>query len=489
MLSILSGNQVKELDAGHIALRGLSSSALMEHAASAFVDWWKQKDFDRNLPVYIFCGAGNNGGDGFAIARLLYQSGFQITVFSCFPNSGKMSTDASSNFKLLPEAIVIKSWRELDSSGGGVLIDAFLGVGFKGTLRAEAGEIVNKINSFPGTVVSVDIPSGLPSDEMLEGPCVEADCTVTFAFPKLSLLFPEHGRVTGELVLADIGIEDAEYDAFDSSYFFLREKDIAGFHRKFHRFSHKGDFGKILLLAGSRGKMGAATLSCRAALRTGSGLVTALIPAEERQIFQIAVPEAMCRFSLPADLSAFDALGIGPGIGLEDKSELLKVLFEKYRSPIVLDADAITLLGQNPDLVSLVPKGSILTPHLVEFDRILGKSENHLDRLKRSSEFCQKWNLNLLIKGANSVICLADGRQIFNSSGTQFMATAGAGDVLTGMLTSFLGQGYSPEQALICGVFQHGLAGEIAGERRRRGTIASDIIDAIPDTFVRLNIS
>lgn len=488
MLRIPSGSQVKELDAGHIARRGISSLTLMERAALAFVDWWRRKDTDRDLPVCIFCGAGNNGGDGFAIARLLYQSGFQITVFKCFPDSGKMSPDAASNFKLLPEAIGVKSWRELDSNVGGVLIDAFLGVGFKGTLRAEAGEIVKKINSFPGTVVSVDIPSGLPSDEMLEGLSVEADYTVTFAFPKLSLLFPEHSRVTGELVLADIGIEDAEYDAFGGSYFFLREKDIASFHRTFHRFSHKGDFGKILLLAGSRGKMGAATLSCRAALRTGSGLVTALIPEEERQIFQIAVPEAMCRFSLPADLSGFDALGIGPGIGLEDKPELLKVLFEKYRSPLVLDADAITLLGQNPDLVSLVPKGSILTPHLVEFDRIFGKSENHLDRLKKSAEFCQKWNLNLLIKGANSVICLADGRQIFNSSGTQFMATAGAGDVLTGMLTSFLGQGYSPEQALICGVFQHGLAGEIAGKRRRRGTIASDIIDAIPDTFVQLDI-
>ena len=489
MLKILSGNHVKELDAAHIALRGISSLALMERAAFAFVDWWKAKNFDRNLPICIFCGAGNNGGDGFAIARLLHQAGFKITVFNCFFDWDKMSPDASSNFKLLPEAIVVKSWREFDFSARGVLIDAFLGVGFKGALRAEAEEIVDKINSFPGTVVSVDIPSGLPSDEMLEGSSVEADYTVTFAFPKLSLLFPEHGRVTGELVLADIGIEDAEYDAFDSPYFFLKEKDIEGFHRKFHRFSHKGDFGKILLLAGSRGKMGAATLSCTAALRTGSGLVTALIPAEERQIFQIAVQEAMCRFSLPADLLGFDALGIGPGIGLENKSELLKVLFEKYRNPVVLDADAITLLAQNPDLVSLVPKGSILTPHLVEFDRILGKSEDHLDRLKKSSEFCQKWSLNLLIKGANSVICLADGRQIFNSSGTQFMATAGAGDVLTGILTSFLGQGYSPEQALICGVFQHGLAGEIAGKKKRRGTIASDIIDAIPDTFVQLDIS
>lgn len=235
--------------------------------------------------------------------------------------------------------------------------------------------------------------------------------------------------------------------------------------------------------------MGAAILSCRAALRTGSGLVTALIPEEERQIFQVALPEAMCRFSFPEDLSGFDAVGVGPGIGVERGSEILAMLFGKYRKPVVLDADAITLLAQNPDLISLVPKGSILTPHLGEFDRIFGRTESHKERLAKAFEFCKKWGLNLLVKGANSVICLADGRQIFNSSGTQFLATAGSGDVLTGMLTSFLGQGYSPEQAMICGAYQHGLAGEIAGRKNRRGTIASDIIEAIPDTFVQLDIS
>lgn len=489
MLKIISGNEVKNLDAAHCALAGISGLQLMEKAASAFVAWWKQKRFDRDVPVYIFCGAGNNGGDGLAIARMLYQSGFRVSVFRCFSDSGKMSADASSIFKMLPEAIAIKSWRELDTKAEGVLIDAFLGVGFQGPLRGEAIEVIQVINSFQGTVVSVDMPSGLPSDVMLGGAAVEADYTVTFAFPKLSLLFPEHGSVTGELVLIDIGFDDNELDAFDSPYFFLREKDIAAFHRKFHRFSHKGDFGKILLLAGSPGKMGAATLSCTAALRTGSGLVTALIPEEERQIFQISVPEAMCKFSLPEDLLGFDALGIGPGIGLENKSEFLKTVFEKYRNPIVLDADGITLLAQNPDLISLVPKGSILTPHLVEFDRLLGKSADHIDRLGKAAEFCRKWGLNLLIKGANSVMCFADGRQIFNSSGTQFMATAGSGDVLTGMLTSFLGQGYSPEQAMICGVYQHGAAGEIAGKNKRRGTIARDIIEAIPETFVRLGIS
>jgi hydroxyethylthiazole kinase-like uncharacterized protein yjeF len=489
MLKILSGNQVKELDAAHTLTKGISSWELMERAALAFVHWWKGQSFETGLPVFIFCGAGNNGGDGFAIARLLYDLGFRVTVLSCFAESSAMSPDASKNFDLLPEGVEVKSWNEFDTGLTGVVIDAFLGVGFKGALRTEATAVIQAINTFSGTVISVDIPSGLPADDLLPGPCVEADYTLTFAFPKLSLLFPEHGPFTGEVILLDIGITDEEYRDFSSPYSFLREKDLPIYHRKFHRFSHKGDFGKVLFFAGSKGKMGAAVLATTAALRTGSGLVTALIPEEERQTLQTAIPEAMCRFSHSDDLAGFDAIGLGPGIGLEGSAERMEYLLRSYSRPIVIDADAITLLAQHPELVSLVPKGSILTPHLAEFDRILGKTENHKQRLAKASEFCQKWGLNLLIKGANSVICLADGRQLFNSTGTQFMATAGSGDVLTGMLTSFLGQGYSPEQAMVCGVYQHGLAGEIAGKSKRRGTIASDIIEAIPETFVKLDIS
>lgn len=489
MLKILSGNQVKALDAAHVKLKRISSLNLMERAAVGFIDWWKSKNFDKNSPIYVFCGAGNNGGDGFAIARLLYQSGFHIQLYKCFGDATRLSPDASINFKLLPEEIRLKSWQEFDFANGGILIDCFIGVGFQGALRTEAQEIISSINSFQGKVISVDIPSGLPSDDMLEGVSVKADHTVTFAFPKLSLLFPEHGHYTGDLVLVDIGIGEEEYLPFESPYFFLRNKDISGFHRKHSRFSHKGDFGKVLIAAGSVGKMGAAILSVKSSLRTGSGLVNALIPESERHIIQISVSEVMCLFDLPKDLTGFDAIGIGPGIGFEKKVELLKSLFEGYRKPMVLDADAITLLGEHPELLSLIPKGSILTPHLKEFDRILGKTVNHKVRLQKAADFCKKWNLNLLIKGANSVICLADGRQIFNSSGTSYMATGGSGDVLTGMITSFLGQGYSPEAAMICGVYQHGLAGEIAGKGKRRGTIASDIIDAIPETFVRLDIS
>ncbi|MFN3996947.1 NAD(P)H-hydrate dehydratase [Algoriphagus sp.] len=489
MLKILSGQQVKQLDSAHIQKAGISSLELMERAALGFVNWWKGIEFDKQEPVFIFCGAGNNGGDGFAIGRLLHKSGYKVSVFKCFADSTKLSEDAEWNFKLLSDGIEIKDWKDFNPKIRGILIDAFLGVGLFGDLRPEAIEIIQKINAFQGKVISVDIPSGLPSDDVLTGICVEADCTVTFAFPKLSLLFPEHASMTGDLVLVDIGIKEDEYLCFDSSFFFLQKHDIPGHHKEFHRFSHKGDFGKVLLISGSEGKMGAAILACKAALRTGSGLVSALMPKSERQIIQISVPEAMCLFDLPEDLSSFDALGIGPGLGLEGKVELLKPILQKFQKPLVLDADAITILGQNPDLISLIPKGSILTPHLKEFDRLLGNTSNHKERLVKAADFCKKRELNIVIKGANSVICLADGRQIFNSSGTHYMATGGSGDVLTGMITSFLGQGYSPENAMVCGVYHHGLAGEIASKTKWRGTIASDIIDAIPQTFIDLDIS
>lgn len=489
MLKILSGDQVKNLDSIHVQKQQISSLELMERAALAFVKWWMEGKFEKVLPVFIFCGAGNNGGDGFAIARILFEAGFEVKVFTCFSDLSSLSLDANENFKRLPKSISIHNWKEFDSNSCGILIDCFLGVGLKGDLRSDALPVINRINQFGGKVVSVDIPSGLPSEDLLKGLCVKSNYTVTFAFPKLSLLLPEHADVTGELVLVDIDIADAEYDSFESPYYFLRENDVPSFHRKFHRFSHKGDFGKVLLVAGSVGKMGAAILSSKASLRTGSGLVTVLTPSSERQILQISVPEAMVTFNLSQHLVGFDAIGIGPGLGVKENVELVRTVFSRFQKPIVIDADAITILAENPDLLSLIPKGSILTPHLKEFDRLMGKSSDHLNRLRKASDFCAKWELNLVIKGANSVICLADRRQIFNSSGSQYMATGGSGDVLTGMIASFLGQGYSPEQAMICGVFQHGLAGEIAGEIKRRGMIASDLIEAIPETFVHLDIS
>lgn len=488
MLRIIKGSEVATLDELTVVHQRISSFELMERAALSFVNWFTNQAMSKSSRVAIFFGPGNNGGDGLAIGRLLHKHGYSIHLFSCFESNSGLSSDCQKNFELIPFGVLNSSWKEFQKEDFDCVIDSFLGVGIRGELRDQAKNIVSKINSFPGKKIAVDLPSGLPADTSCLWECVQADITVTFAFPKLSLLFPEHAKYSGEMVVLDIGIPDSIYEQFNSYFFFLREIDLCAFHKTFHRFSHKGDFGKVLLVAGSKGKMGAAMLATKSALRTGSGLVTCLVPEDERCSIHSSVPEAMAVFyDSEINFSAYDSIGIGPGLGL-DKLVLLERVFDNFPYPVVLDADALTILARNPYLFAKIPKGSILTPHLGEFERLFGNFESHIDRLKFAQDFCVSHQLNLVLKGANTVICLSDGRQIFNSSGCRHMATAGVGDVLTGMLTSFLGQGYSPEAAIICGVFQHGLAGELAGMEKVRSMIASDLIDQIPASFKKLGV-
>lgn len=487
MVKILSGVEVADLDRFHLEKVGGSSHNFMEEVAQRFVGWFVPRHPSKKDLISIFCGAGNNGGDGLATARLLFDKGYALQVVRCFGSEAKLSPDCRQNLALLPSQLPIVALEEFYGEDSAILLDAYLGVGLRGALRPEAYPVLDKINAFAGKVISIDIPSGLPADDIYSGACVRAAVTVTFGFPKLSLLFPEHAAITGELVVLDIGLDDLAYAPFSSRTFYLQEKDVLSLHKTFHRFAHKGDFGKVLLVAGSKGKMGAAVLAAKSAFRTGSGLVTCLVPEEERGVLQGAVPEAMCIFGEELDFSSFDALGLGPGMGTDRGVFLGKVLSATTR-PIVLDADALTCLAANKSLWSLLPKGSILTPHLKEFDRLLGPCANHLERMAKAQSFCLQYGVNMLLKGANSCCALSDGRLVFNSTGSKHMASAGMGDVLTGMLTSFLGQGYSPENALLCGVFHHGLAGELAGEHFLRGTIAQDLIEAIPATFRRIGL-
>lgn len=488
MLKIINGSEVSSLDSFTSIHQGISSFELMERAAHSFVNWFLDDHGTKTSRVAIFVGAGNNGGDGLAIGRLLHKQGYSIHFFSCFDADAHLSADCQKNLELIPFGVSISNWNEFNKEDFDLVIDAFLGVGVKGELRESAQKIISKINSFKGKKIAVDLPSGLPADMSCPWECVQVDFTITFGFPKLSLLLPENAKYSGEMVVVDIGIPDTYYEQFNSGFYFLKETDLSVFHKTFHRFSHKGDFGKVLLVAGSKGKVGAAILATKSALRTGSGLVTCLIPEEERFAIHSSVPEVMTTFyDSEINFSGFDSIGIGPGLGT-DKVSLIESLFDDVQHPVVLDADALTILANNSHLIPKIPKGSILTPHLGEFERLFGKHETHLDRLKSARDFCIRYQLNLVLKGANTVISLSNGRQIFNSSGCKHMATAGVGDVLTGMLTSFLGQGYSPEAAMICGVFQHGLAGELAGREFYRSMMASDLIDQIPASFKKLGV-
>ncbi|MEB2783812.1 NAD(P)H-hydrate dehydratase [Algoriphagus persicinus] len=489
MQKILAGAQVKELDAQHIKLSGQSSHELMEAAAAAFVKWFLNQEFSTESLIQIAVGRGNNGGDGLAIARLLSAHSFSVSILKCFDSVEGMSSDAILNFKRLPKSIPIVEVDDWDFAINGILIDAFLGVGLKGQLRPDATIIIQKLNDYQGTVISVDLPSGLPSDEITKAQAVHADFTVSFEFPKLSLVLPEHARFVGEMVVLKIGLGERSYEGLVSSFFYLEGQDVRPMHKVFNRFSYKGDMGKILLLGGSPGKMGALILCAKSALRTGSGLVTCHMEDSERFIIQAAVPEAMASWGLIPNPEFYDAVGIGPGWGIENRVGLFRQFLQDFKKPIVVDADGLNLLARNPDLIPLLPKNSILTPHIGEFSRLVGLAKDHLERLEMAKEFAFDKDLILVLKGANTVISLPDGRQVVNSSGTKYMATGGSGDVLTGMITSYLGMGYSPEAAVLCGVYHHGLAGEIASKSKRRSMIASDIIAAIPKTYLHLDIS
>ncbi len=489
MLKIIQGTQVKELDRIHQQSSGQRSHELMERAAEGFVGWFLSQGFDRSVNVAVVIGGGNNGGDGLAIGRLLFKEGFLVTVVTCFEAVESLSTDAKINWESLPVEIPVVDWTVFPfETQKGILIDALLGVGFSGKLRDKSKLQLARMNSFKGKRVAVDIPSGLPSDQIGREEAVMADFTVSFAFPKLSLLFPGHARFVGELVVIDIGIDQALFSHFDSNYYYIQEEDIQPCHRIFHRFSHKGDMGKVLVVGGSPGKMGALVLSCLSALRTGAGMVTGHLDEAERSVLQVCVPEVMAKWGKITEPEKYNAIGIGPGWGLESRKADLKSLMVTFGKPMVIDADALNLLSEDPSLLDLVPEGSILTPHPGEFTRLVGESEDHLHRLELARDFAVQRQVVMVLKGANTVISLPDGRQLFNSSGTKYMATAGAGDVLTGMLTAFLGMGYSSENAAICGVYHHGLAGELAAGNKRRSLIASDIIHAIPRTYIHLSI-
>lgn len=489
MQKILAGAQVKELDAQHIKLSGQSSHELMEVAADAFVKWFLNQEFSTESLIQIAVGSGNNGGDGLAIARLLSAHSFSVSILKCFDSVEGMSSDAILNFKSLPKSIPIAKVDDWDLALNGILIDAFLGVGLKGQLRPDAVQVIQKLNDYQGTVISIDLPSGLPSDEITKGPAVHADFTISFEFPKLSLILPEHAEFVGELVVLKIGLGERSYEGLGASFFYLEGQDVRPMHKVFNRFSYKGDMGKILLLGGSPGKMGALILCAKSALRTGSGLVTCHMEDSERFIIQTAVPEAMASWGLIPNPEFYDAVGIGPGWGAENRVGLFRQFLQDFKKPIVVDADGLNLLARNPDLLPLIPKNSVLTPHIGEFTRLVGEANNHLERLELGKRFAMDNELILVLKGANTVISLPDGRQVVNSSGNKYMATGGSGDVLTGMITSYLGMGYIPENAALCGVFHHGMAGEIASKPKRRSMIASDIIAAIPETYLHLGIS
>ncbi|MEJ8758456.1 NAD(P)H-hydrate dehydratase [Pontibacter sp. H259] len=497
-MKILSANQTREADAATLQYEEIDSLELMERAARAFAGWFENK-FTPQQQVFIFCGPGNNGGDGLAVARLLSQRAYSVKVF-IVGDSTDSSQDHKVNLQRLPESVqrqTILSSADLPQLYANTcVIDALFGTGLNRPVSGLFAEVIHYLNKAAVCITSIDMPSGLYTDSQTpdDGAIVEASYTISFEVPKLAFFLPQHEKYVGEWHTVPIGLSPAFISEAKTSYFFTSTSDIIKLIKPRPKFSHKGVFGHALLLCGGFGKIGAAVLAARACLRSGVGLLTVHAPLAGYTILQTAVPEAMTLADthrkhiseLPAEMEKYTVVGVGPGIGKDKLTKTALVqLLATSELPLVIDADAINIIASSDRLKAQLPKNRVIfTPHPKEFERLVGKTRNDYDRLEHLKEFCQEYSCYVCLKGAHTVLGTPEGNLFFNTTGNAGMATGGTGDVLTGIVTALVAQGYTLEEACILGVFVHGLAGDLAAQQIGEiGLIASDIIDFLPQAF------
>jgi ADP-dependent NAD(P)H-hydrate dehydratase / NAD(P)H-hydrate epimerase len=494
VIKLFTSEQIKAWDAFTIRESGITSFDLMQRACRAFVTWFLER-YDTSHKVCIVCGTGNNGGDGLGIALLLHEWNYPLEVFVV--RGTNTTTDFERSLTLLSAKLEVKEIANVDElpTDCAIVVDALFGTGLSRDLTGLQGDVVKRLNELQGIKIAVDVPSGLRLDSPSTGEIFKADYIVTFQVPKLSFLLPQNSLYVGTWHTVDIGLSKTFLREEPTRYFLVTHKSAKRLIKPRSRFSHKGDFGHALLIAGSKGKMGAAVLAARAALRAGVGLLTVHVPTHANTIMQATVPEAMTTqdqaidFFSGREIEAFyTTIGIGPGLGqaAETLAGFEQVL-DQFTMPIVLDADALNLLAARPALMNKIPAGSILTPHPGEFKRLVGDWQNDFEKLDKLTTLAQKLKSVIILKGAYSAIALADGTIYFNSTGNAGMATGGSGDVLTGVLTSLVAQGYSTPDAAFLGVYVHGLSGDLAlREVGETGLIASDLVNYLPAAFKKL---
>lgn len=494
MLKILNTQQIKDLDAFTIQNNSVTSIDLMERACKAFVNWFVLR-FDSSKNVGVVCGTGNNGGDGLGIARILSEWGFTVKVW-VVRSTNTETEDFKTNLGRMHGKVDVQEFPAKPAaemfSDCKILIDAIIGSGLSRPAEGIHITAIRALNQAEADRVAVDIPSGLFADKHSSGDIVNANYTVSFQLPKLAFLLPENHAYVGEWHMVDIGLDKSFAKGCKTPYSYLTRKSARKLLDKSRpRFSHKGDYGHALLIAGSLGKMGAAVLAARGALRSGLGLLTVHAPSSGNSILQTSIPEAMVSidpndqiFSKAPVLHNFQVVGIGPGIGQADGSvAALKEVLASGK-PMVIDADALNMLGANRELLHLVPPGSILTPHPKELERLVGSWNDDFERLDKQINLAKELKGIVVLKGAHTAIASEDGQVTFNCTGNPGMATAGSGDVLTGVLTGLLAQGYSSRDTAILGVYLHGLAGDMAEQDKGVfSLIASDIVDLLPAAF------
>lgn len=498
-MKILTAEQIKKVDVFTIQNQPISSIDLMEKAAEA-CSKWIMKHFDNQHNFHVFCGIGNNGGDGLAIARILKQKLYNVTVY--VKKSDHYSEDFESNFELWHankgQTITIESMVDLtlQPDENTIIIDAIFGYGLNRPVTGLESSIIQYLNSLNKKTISIDLPSGLFTNDNHKNTydtIINADYTLTFEFPKLSLLLPDNEHKSGTIIILPIGLLPEGIAQQSTDVYFTTFEDCRRVYQPKTKFAHKGTNGHALLITGSLGKMGAAVLSSKACLKSGSGLVTALIPRSGNTVIQTANPEIMTLLSEEENIVSgnfayhYDAVGIGPGIGKEQNTlALLKEVLMNCNKPLVIDADALNLLAEHTELQKTIPVNSIITPHPKELSRWIGSWKNDTEKIDKTLKLVDQLKIYVVLKGAYTCIFCPDGTLHFNSTGNPGMGTAGSGDVLTGIITGLLAQGYTAKESCILGVYLHGLAGDLAStEKSQESLIASDIIDFLGKGFLQ----
>ncbi len=502
-MKILTVKQIKEWDQYTLESEPILSIQLMERAAT--MAWYQirekwENELKANIPVHIFCGMGNNGGDGLVIGRLAKEEGRNVKIYMLF-YSDTLSPECDKNYRILEETdsiIPIYNEDELPKiENNAIIIDSIFGIGLNKNLDEISESVVKHLNESGKVRIAIDIPSGLFADSPTPSNVIfKADYTYTFQIPKLAFFLPQNEAFVGEWQVIDIGLAPDYYEKVETDYFYLTENYI---REQFHtrkKFSHKGNYGHVLIASGSYGKMGAAVLAGKACIKSGAGLVSMMIPHCGYNIVQTAAPELMViaddheqylTFPNHLNLNQYNSIAIGPGLGTHPETqnflrEVFRQMMEDDHQSVVLDADALNLIADSTETQKLLPENAILTPHPRELERLAGKSKDDWYRILDAQKYAKENKVYIVLKGAHTAILIPDGKTYFNTTGNPGMATAGMGDVLTGIISGLVAQGYTPLQACLIGVYWHGLTGDIYlkyfGEQET--LTASDIIHCLP---------
>ncbi|MEA4816738.1 MAG: NAD(P)H-hydrate dehydratase [Lachnospiraceae bacterium] len=501
-MKICMASQMRSFDKAAHEKYGIPSILLMENAASALA-FECEKETGKNENILIVCGTGNNGGDGFAAARLLSAKGFLVSIFIS-GSKEKLSGDALVNFKAAGafNIPIVSDFLLLPGllNEASVIIDALIGTGFKGELKKNISEIVDLLNKSGKKIISADIPTGVDSDTgWVSEKTVKAYKTVTFGLMKTGLLLYPAAEYCGEIVVAPISIPKEVFENSDIDIFAITPELAKNMLPKRKPRSHKGDYGKIFIAAGSKNMTGAAALSALSAYKSGGGVVYACVVESIIKVIQNLVPEAviiplpeengaLCKGSLDTLILESENGGViisGPGIGRsKGAKEFITKLVEKSKKPLIIDADGIMALSGQPELLKKAKSSIVITPHMKEMSALTGIGVDELTRnpLKAARETAEKYNVTVLLKDARTIIASPDKKTFINLTGNPAMAKGGSGDVLTGVIAAFIGAGLSPFDSTCLGAYIHGLAGDIAAEKiGGYGVLARDIARHIPE--------